>query len=125
MDYKSFEDSEQERFLEDYYGYTETRLYMSNLSKEDYPLVRAETKKGIQAGIEDFLRTQEECETLYLSDLSGFGFDYSTEARIQQNLTSIELELENIDEYAHDVCVAYKGFVYNESRDRFEKQFGK
>lgn len=123
MDYREFEDLEQEIFLDKHYKYESVRLLIPNLHKTDYQPLREKTKKGIKAGINDFLTSQEDTSTLYLSDLAQFCFDNSTESRIKEELISTGLNQDNLDIYTKDVCESFRGFVYNESKNRFDKLF--
>lgn len=123
MSYKDFEDQEQERFLDEHCSYLDSRLILTNLQEGDFPEVRKRTKKGIKMGVEDFLKTQGNPETLYISDLTKFCFDTSTQERVQEQLRDAELSLEGIPDFAKHVQGLYGTFVYNDSLTRFKEEF--
>ena len=119
MDYKKFEDSEQEIFMNKFYNYEDTKLILTSIQQIDYPIIRENTKKGIKKGIEDFLEKEGISSTLYRSNLSDFCFDNSVSHRVIEKMKSLNLDLDDIQKYAKDVFQTYSMFVYNESRDRF------
>lgn len=120
MDIKSFEDTEQERFLNKYYGFEEVKAVIRIITREQYPVLREKTKKGLEDGVEDFLKKGEnKSKILYLADIRKFAFDNSTENRINKALEGFELY--NIKDYAKDVCEGYRMFVYQDSINVFEK----
>lgn len=119
MDYKKFEDSEQEIFMNKFYNYEDTKLILTSIQQIDYPIIRENTKKGIKKGIEDFLEKDGISSTLYKSNLSDFCFDNSVSHRVIEKMKSLNLDLDDIQKYAKDVFQTYSMFVYNESRDRF------
>ena len=121
MNYKAFEESELENFMDKFYDYENTKLLLSPLNNKTYLIVREKTKKGIEEGIEQFLESQPDLPTLYMSDLTKFCFDESIKTKIIENLNLLPFNPEDKDVYAEDVCQTYRMFVYNESLDKFIK----
>ncbi|MCH8003955.1 MAG: hypothetical protein IH934_04975 [Nanoarchaeota archaeon] len=122
MDYKQFEDLEQDRFLNQHYGYDNMRQILTNLQPIDHPIVKDETKRGIKEGVEDFLKSNGNPDSLYLSDLSAFCFDDSTYKRVAQQLNDLHPNLNCVEAFAEDVCETYRMFVYNESYSRLQQE---
>ncbi|MBU0459213.1 MAG: hypothetical protein KJ771_00225 [Nanoarchaeota archaeon] len=124
MDYAEFEESEQEKFLDEFYDYRNTELILTGLTREDYPAVRTFTKKGIKLGVEFFLACQpNNTKSLYLSDLIKFASDDSVQSNVASQIKSLNLDVENVDDYVLDVSQTYETFVFNESSERFRKLF--
>jgi hypothetical protein len=122
MDYKEFEEQEQELFIDKFYPYEHSSLILTNLKQEDYNDVREKTLEGIRSGIEKYLVQNGNEASVYLSDLGKFVFDSSVKDCIEEKLEATGLE--NISLYAEEVCDTYRMFIYNESSEKFLVQFG-
>jgi len=122
--FKDFENSEIARFLNKYYSYKEARLVFEGLTEENYPTIKDATKKGIRVGVDNFLKGSSE-DGLYLSNLRKFDTDNSVKTGIEKTIeeTGCEFKKEAINCYAMDVSQTYFMFVYNESKDIFDKRF--
>ena len=126
MNYEEFEENELELFLTEYYNYEETKKILPSLQKKDYQTVREKTKKGIKKGIQAFLEKEKVSCHLYESDLGKFCFDNSTAHMTAIEVLSLDIGLDLLDDlkaYANDVCLTYRMYVYNDSRDRFLSVF--
>ena len=121
MNFKQFENAEQERFLDTYFNYKKTKSIIYNLDKQNYSKVRDSTKTGIQEGVEEFLCTQSNSKTLYLTDLTEFCTDNTISMRIKDNIMQLNPNLANISAYGEEVSQYYKLFIYNSSFDRFSE----
>lgn len=122
MGYKEFEEQELDRFFKDFYTYDNAVLMLDDLTEEQFPDLVDKTRKSIRAGIEDFLETQEQKDTLYHADLHAFVCRNPVKTRIEQELENSGFG--NVNVYADDVSQSYSMFVYNESAERFMEVFG-
>lgn len=126
MNHKEFESNEQNRFLDTWYNLENTKLLVPSLTIEQYPSVRLCTKKGLEQGVEKFLKDYSDVDSIYrlkLDDLRKFYFDKPAEAEILAELKKKHEALENIDVFAEDVSGAYSNFVYQDSVYKFEEKF--
>src|SRR3989344_2002936 len=122
--FKRFEDEEIDRFLKEYFPYKETKIWLPEMTKEQFPFVRVETKKGIKEGIEDFLKSEGmEGLSLYLADLGIFVWSNYVRIRVKELLLST-FDEKDVSEYSEYVDDSYRGFIYQISIDDFKKQFG-
>jgi hypothetical protein len=122
MDYKEFEDREQEQFLTEWATYKNTKMLIPNLTLNTHPLVRSSTKTGIKQGIEDFMKPHD-APTVYLVDFSGNDFDVAVEAALLEQLQKEHPSLKNLEEYSSDTSGAYSNFMYQTSLDKFREIF--
>ena len=119
-----FQYKEQEIFLSNSYSAKEIGLMLQNFNPSDYFSVLLATKKGLEIGVEEFLKSHDKAQTIYESqDLREFTFDDSTGIAVASHIMGLELNLGNIPEFARDVCKSYSLFAYNESYERFKKEF--
>src|SRR3989344_1438322 len=122
--FRRFEDNEIDRFLKENFPYKETKIWLPEITKEQFPLVRAETKAGIKAGIDDFLKMEEMEElSLYVADLRKFYYGVHIEEKLTQIFAQSRFNPVNISTYVEEISKGYKGFAYNQSLTLFLSKF--
>ncbi len=123
--FKAFEDSEIDQFLKKYFQYKETKIWLPEMTKDQFPSVRAETKGGIKDGIEDFLKSEKmEGLSLYVVDLGNFYFDISIKKKIKERLVKFKFSLKDLNDYSDYVCNSYCTlFITNYSIHLFKEKF--
>ncbi len=123
-EFRQFEDSEIDRFLKKYFPFKETKIWLPEIAKEQFPSVRAETKAGIKVGIDDFLKSEGMYGlSLYVADLTNFvrsKFIYDALLTHFNNLIS---DKNNVLNYCGYVDDSYRGVIYQESNDLFKQIF--
>ena len=123
--FRRFEDEEIDRFLRKYFPFKETKIWLPEMTKEQFPLVRSETKAGIKAGIDDFLKNEGmEGLSLYVANLRKFYFDLSVDDKIREKLNQFRFKLKDVNEYSDYVCNSYSTlFIQNYSIYTFRAKF--
>ena len=120
--YQDFEDEERDRFLDGFLTYEQACLQLDDVNLDSMPKIREKTKTGLELGVQDFMATQGDCDSLYLSDMHEFYYDTSTEKMVKEQLEP--LSLGDTNAYAQNVCEMYAMFVYQDSMERFKERFG-
>lgn len=123
MDYKEFENKEQERFLNRFYNFRDVKPLIPNITLDIHPSVKAQTKKGIQQGIDRYMNEKSSVQTFYLTDMAEFYYNRSIAEEIAKNLQHTHKDLLNIEIYSKDVNEAYITFIYQDSIDKFNEKF--
>jgi len=121
-EFRRFEDAEIDRFLKEYFPNKETKIWLPEIIKKQFPLVRAETKAGIKAGIDDFLKIEGmEGLSLYLADLTAFVRSKNVGLKVKENLEKFRFN--DLDDYCNYIDESYRGFIYQISADEFKRVF--
>jgi hypothetical protein len=119
MGYAEFEEEELDRFFREFYTYDDACLMFDDLKPEKWRDLTESTKRGIRSGIEDYLQTQDERDTIYHADLYTLVRDNILRPSIEKELDAFG----DVDDYADNVSKGYSLFLYNESRDKFMEIF--
>lgn len=118
--YKAFEKREIKTFIK-HYSYRGIKEILTNLSTKQVNKVKELTKNGIEEGVEDYLKANNQA-SVYTSDLADFFYDDTIETKINEKITNFNSALENIEMYSNKIRRDYATFIYNESFDRFNEQ---
>ncbi len=122
-----FEEEEVKRFLATYFPFVEVQeKYFSTIDQAGYSALMEKSKKGIQDGVEDYLkRNHSGLRSIYLIGAAGiraFCLNENVKEEIRRKVQTIPL-VGSLDDYCDEVGGKYGAFLYGYSRKEFQKRF--